>query len=240
MPPELTRRANLIGRILPAGTVGYDLAGSFERVMLEPRDAVHVRTAVRGRQAEFAAGRLCARRALRVLGEGSAALRPTSARSPAWPEGVVGTITHCSGYCAAAVGNYSFRSIGIDAERVAGISHALWRHIFSKREIARIVAAPEPDAAATLVFSAKEAFFKLQHPVLGRWPEFLDVDVAFDDYSFSLDLREASLAALLPAPLEGRYIRRGEVIVTAMIWPLDREDHWSRLRTPVRAKSHEP
>src|SRR5207302_6761936 len=72
---------------------------------------------VERRRREFAVGRACARRALRAFGIVGVAISTGVQREPVWPQGVVGSITHCTGYCAAAValGDH-VTAIGIDAE----------------------------------------------------------------------------------------------------------------------------
>src|SRR5215469_17508082 len=53
---------------------------------------------------QFAAGRLCARRALEALGIAGFSLLTAPDRRPLWPAGVTGSITHTAGYAAAVVG----------------------------------------------------------------------------------------------------------------------------------------
>jgi 4'-phosphopantetheinyl transferase EntD len=82
-----------------------------------PGGAAADRGAVPRRRAEFTTGRACARRALAELGVAPAAILSGDRREPLWPDGVVGAITHCAGFRAAAVGRATdYRSIGIDAE----------------------------------------------------------------------------------------------------------------------------
>ena len=76
-----------------------------------------VARAVDRRRAEFTTVRTCARIALGRLGLPPAPLLTGSKREPLWPAGVVGSITHCDGYRAAAVARASeVAAIGIDAE----------------------------------------------------------------------------------------------------------------------------
>ena len=61
--------------------------------------------------------RTCARIALGRLGLPPAPLLSGPKREPLWPDGVVGSITHCDGYRAVAVARADqLASIGIDAE----------------------------------------------------------------------------------------------------------------------------
>src|SRR3954464_5056026 len=124
---------------------------------LYPVEAAAVRGAVAARVAEFAAGRVAARRALKSLGVSSVALRVGARRMPEWPPGVVGSITHCAGLAAATVGRaQEWWALGIDA----GPAGAL------EPDVRDVVTTPVERAAlgdpldATIVFCAKEAFYK--------------------------------------------------------------------------------
>ncbi|RBP64935.1 4'-phosphopantetheinyl transferase EntD [Brevibacterium sanguinis] len=73
--------------------------------------------AVPRRRAEFATVRACARTALARIGHPPVPILPGSRREPLWPAGIVGSMTHCEGLCAAAVARHTqFASVGIDAE----------------------------------------------------------------------------------------------------------------------------
>jgi 4'-phosphopantetheinyl transferase EntD len=79
-----------------------------------------------GRLLELQTGRLYAKRALSAFGQGHVELPVLPDRSPAWPVGVMGSITHVQRYgashCAVAVGSRSrFFGLGIDAEHRATI-----------------------------------------------------------------------------------------------------------------------
>ena len=90
------------------------------------------------------------------------------------------------------------------AERVG---ERLWKKVFNERERQVLDALPEGEwrtLAAGIGFSAKEAFFKLFHPLTGRWAEFGDATVtARQDGSFSLAC-SADLPGI-PEVLVGRW-----------------------------------
>jgi len=71
--------------------------------MLYPAEQSYIATAVERRRAEFTTVRYCAGRALRELGLERPVMVPGRHGEPAWPDGVVGSMTHCQGYRAAAV-----------------------------------------------------------------------------------------------------------------------------------------
>lgn len=86
---------------------------------LFPEELACVRSAVDRRRAQFGTGRVCARRALAMLGLPEAPLTVDRSGAPRWPDGVVGSITHTSQYCAAVVKpSPPWRVVGLDAEEV--------------------------------------------------------------------------------------------------------------------------
>jgi 4'-phosphopantetheinyl transferase EntD len=133
---------------------------------------------------EFAAGRLCARRALAELGIGDFPLRAGADRSPCWPPTVVGSISHTLGFCGAVVGERRrFVSLGLDIEAAQDLKQELWPRVCTDAELRWIASLPAPSqaSAATLVFCAKEAFYKCQYPVTGERLSFDDVHVEIRD-----------------------------------------------------------
>ena len=100
---------------------------------------------------------------------------------PEWPPGVVGSITHCAGLAAAAVGRADeWWALGIDAEPAVAL----------ESDVRDVVTTPVERSAlagpldATLVFCAKEAFYKCWSALDGAVLEFHDVEVTFDGPSF--------------------------------------------------------
>jgi len=91
--------------------------------LLFPDEAQYLGRAVPKRIQEFAAGRLCARRALAEFGFTDYPLRSNSDRRPQWPAPVIGSITHIAGMCGAVVAKQrQFRAIGLDMEIVGRVT----------------------------------------------------------------------------------------------------------------------
>jgi len=120
--------------------------------------------AVAGRRREFATGRACARRALRTIGVPPVSIGSGRHGNPLWPDWVVGSITHCEGYRAAAVARAgSIPSIGIDAEPAAPLPYGLVESIANPVELRRLAALTDLDPNVPwdrLVFSVKESTYK--------------------------------------------------------------------------------
>jgi 4'-phosphopantetheinyl transferase EntD len=173
---------------------------------------------VQKRVQEFAAGRACARAALVQMGYGPVALPPGADRTPHWPDGATGSITHTDGYCAAVVARTAqIRALGLDAEPQDSVKPHLWRRICTPGELATLQAQDEAEArlAATLLFSAKEAFYKCQHTLTGQWLGFTDISVEFDSDRFRVrPTRSLQITQYHPGPWEGRYLREQGLLIT--------------------------
>jgi 4'-phosphopantetheinyl transferase EntD len=177
--------SSLIEALFPAGVAAAEFRLPGDASLLDPAEAVLVARAMPKRIGEFAAGRLCARSALARFGIERFALRAGVDRQPIWPEGIVGSITHTAGFCAAVVGpGARFAALGLDTESADSVRPELWRSICGATEIDWIESLPSPTraSAATLVFSAKEAFYKCQYPCTGERLSFHDVEVRPTDW----------------------------------------------------------
>ena len=132
------------------------------------------------RKHEFTKGRRIASKLLGRFGE-TRSVGVAADRSPIWPNGFVGSISHSTEFVWVAVGSQStIRSVGIDTEPI--VSEAT-RQLLSP-EIATLdewlIAKSlglDPQATFTIVFSAKEAFYKCWYPITGLYFGFLDVSV---------------------------------------------------------------
>lgn len=147
-----------------------------------PAEHAAVASAVLGRRAEFAAGRVLARRLLARLDVEHAPLPVGTDRAPVWPEGITGSISHARGLCVAVVARRAaFTAIGIDAEPAEPLEEDLWPTIAMPEELDRLRSLPahERGLRARLLFSIKEAVFKCQFPVWRAPLEFTHVSIRF-------------------------------------------------------------
>jgi len=125
------------------------------------------------RQREFLAGRLCAREAARAVGLRPGEIGIGADRSPCWPAGVVGSISHCSSQAIAVCARSPLAaSIGIDVEPVLddGRADALGRSIMTRAETDRLaggigIGSGGVGFAVTLGFSVKESVYKALFPL---------------------------------------------------------------------------
>lgn len=215
------------GSIQPSGLIAglfsrrvsaFETRGPVDAETLAAEEAEYVARAVPKRVGEFAAGRACARRGLRELGIKDFALRVGPDRTPLWPPQTTGSITHTSGFCGAVVARRTeLAAVGIDAERRDAVHRRLWPRIALPEEIGWLEGLP-PDRAgdmATLLFSAREAFYKCQFALTSEWLDFSDVSVSIGPGAFQiLPRRTLALEALAPPPWGGRYVFERALVLT--------------------------
>ena len=173
-----------------------------------------MKKAVLKRVQEFAAGRLCARALLAEFGIHDFPIKVADDRQPVWPETLVGSITHTAGLCAAVVAPRSvLRAVGLDSEVAGSVKAELWPSICTADEIDWLRSLPQAQQAmaATLIFSAKEAFYKCQYPLAREWLGFHDARVEVLSWgaprgTFMIHAtRRIALAERAALPLQGRY-----------------------------------
>nr|WP_245651785.1 hypothetical protein [Streptosporangium amethystogenes] len=88
---------------------------------------------------EFTTARWCARDALGHLGYPPMPVLPGAKGAPVWPPGVVGSITHCAGYRAAAVARSGdVATLGIDAEPNKPLPSGILEVITVDEELRRV------------------------------------------------------------------------------------------------------
>lgn len=175
---------SVLSSLLPSG-VCLEESWDDKPTDLFEAEALLVAGAIPARQQEFATGRACARRALARLGVESGPIGRDAAGAPTWPVDVVGSITHCQGYRAAAVARKRLvRGIGIDAEPLDSfIDEQTGRLVLRPEELRRAeqLMSIDPNVPWKLLhFSAKEAIYKFWHPQNGSWLGFDDVALHFD------------------------------------------------------------
>lgn len=227
-PANFAILSNNLRELYPDGVVVAELRGEGDPSLLMPAESSHLGRAVAKRVKEFAAGRQCARRALAEFGMPHVPLEVAADRRPVWPAGVVGSITHTDGFCAAAVAEEPrFAALGIDTESARAVKPELRNAICRPAEIAWLETLLEADrtAAATLIFSAKEAFYKCQYPLTEQFLWFHDVEVQISGWGeargeFAVSATKAiALAQLSPLPLRGQYLMHQQFTTTAMCLP---------------------
>jgi enterobactin synthetase component D / holo-[acyl-carrier protein] synthase len=210
---RLASASGLLAELLPLDIATSESVGVRTEGALFAQERALIANAHPQRRAEFATARRCAHRALDALGVPPAPIPAGASREPVWPEGIVGSITHCPGYHAAAVGrSRRYLSLGIDAEPDMRLPNGVFEEICLPRERTRLgdSGCRHPDRP---LFSAKESVYKTWFPVARRWLGFDQVLVTVcADGTFEADV-------LVPGPLprlRGRWAVEDGLILTAI------------------------
>lgn len=212
----------MIERVLDAPVVWWVERGDPPGAELLPPEGELVARAVDKRRRDFTTGRYCARQALAKLGIAPAPLLAGSAGEPLWPEGVVGSITHCAGYRAAAVAwKDQVPTIGLDAEPHEPLPDGVLDLVALPDERAQVRRGRAVHGDRVL-FCAKEAVYKAWYPHARRFLDFHEAHVDLDPAG-TLQAR-----LLVPGPqIDGRELQglagrwaTGEGIVVAAVTEL--------------------
>jgi 4'-phosphopantetheinyl transferase EntD len=205
-----------------------ELRGAAGPALLYPAEARYVAKAVLKRSEEFAAGRLCARRLLAEFGIHDFPIEVAGDRQPLWPEPLVGSITHTAGYCAAVVAEKQrLLAVGMDCEVAASVKAELWPSICVPAEIdwLRTLKESQRPSAATLIFSAKEAFYKCQYPLVRERLTFHDARVEVLTWGSAQGIfkihasSSIAFADYCELPLPGQYLFHEEFVTTGVALP---------------------
>jgi len=203
-----------LSRLLIPGAAGYQIEDDGRAVAIDPEEAALVAQAAQKRRRDFILGRFCAHAALARLDGDIPSIGRGEDGAPLWPDGFCGSITHTAGYAAALVARRdSFRSLGLDAERVGGVTEKLWPRLFDAGECEGLAALPPVGqiTSATILFSAKEASFKAWSPLGAKALTFRDMHIA---------LREDGFDAISPVGvLQGRFAIAGDLVLAAVFVP---------------------
>ena len=213
-------------------------AGSFRSAGIDC--PAHIAAAVPKRQREFFYGRLCARAAMGPLRGDIPQIGTGRMREPLWPADLIGSITHAADMAAAVVLPVSmgYHGVGIDIENILGGPGAQEvRAIVANDGELRYLAGFEGTLGAnvplTLVFSAKESFFKAAHGEVRRYFDFDAIELEH------IDLSARSMRFRVCEDLTPRLRRGGRCdiqfrildathIATLCLWRREPEGAWPR------------
>ena len=219
-------RPSVIG-MFPPGVCGAELTDLSRRLPMWPNEREAVSRASDARATEFAAGRHCARSALGLLGHAAVGIPCLPTHAPGWPAGITGSLSHAAGYCGAvAAWRRQFGAVGFDVERRRSVSSAVLSEIASDSEVALLTreTSHAADDMPTVLFSAKESYYKAHHQAYGSELDFLDVAFrVVGPGTFEITHCDRSnVAAECSTPRAGRFLIDARHVFTAMAWQLGR------------------
>lgn len=222
----------MIEELLPRGAIAVEAVSDPPDAVLFPEEEALIGRAVPKRRLEFTTVRHCARTALGRLGVPAVPILTGERGAPQWPDGIVGSMTHCAGYRAAVVARSTdLVTLGVDAEPHDALPPDVLDTVTLPQERDRLaqLAATRPDVHwDRLLFSAKEAVYKAWFPLTRRWLDFDEADITFDggrDESGAFDAR-----LLVPGPVvggvslpgfAGRWLVRDGLLFTAIALPVE-------------------
>jgi enterobactin synthetase component D / holo-[acyl-carrier protein] synthase len=216
----------VIEEILPAAVVVEDTHTDTLDCTLFVEEEVSVGRAVAKRRREFTTARACARLALARLDLPAQPIPAGPRGEPLWPAGVRGSITHCQGYRACALGRASeFLTVGIDAEPNGALPDGLLGDIACAEEERAWLRDQAPKASGVcwdrLLFSAKESVYKAWFPLAQSWLGFEDAVLTIDPQAGTFRARLLVPGPMLPdgrrlTVLHGRWLARDGLILTAI------------------------
>ncbi|RFD25397.1 4'-phosphopantetheinyl transferase [Mycobacterium uberis] len=192
-----------------------------------PEEERLIAKSVAKRRNEFITARYCARIALGRLGVHQVPILKGDKGEPCWPDGVVGSITHCAGYRGAVVGRSAVvRSVGIDAEP----------HDVLPNGVLDAISLPEERSEMRrklplglhwdrILFCAKEATYKAWFPLTKRWLGFEDAHITFDVDSLGslgsfvsrIRVDGSTLSGPPLTALNGRWLVGRGLVLTAIV-----------------------
>ncbi|MBD7998114.1 4'-phosphopantetheinyl transferase superfamily protein [Oerskovia sp. Sa2CUA8] len=211
-------------RLLPPTVAVHESSCDLDVPLFDDEQSA-IADAVEERRREFVSGRACARRAMAELDESVVPVPCGPQGEPVWSHGLVGSITHCRGYRAAAVARVAdVIALGIDAEPHERLPDGVLDLVALPDEAAQIQVLRRDVPAIhwdRLLFCAKEAVYKGWFPV-GRIPlGFAGASVVLrTDGTFSAQVLapQASLGALAGG-LAGRWSVGDGYVAAAVAMP---------------------
>ena len=218
--------ATLISTVLPDTVAAAEVYSDPPDLAPLPEEEPLIARSVAKRRKEFITVRYCARLALHQLGVPPAPILKGDKGEPCWPDGVVGSLTHCDGYRGAAVGRAGqLRSVGIDAEPHGVLPPGVLDAISLPVERHELAALPAELHWDRILFCAKEATYKAWYPLTHRWLGFEDAHVVFDvdpdgttgGFVSEILIDPAAEAGPPLTALRGRWSVRNKLALTAIV-----------------------
>lgn len=178
-----------------------------------------VAAAVPQRRAEFHAGRAAARAAMVAQDLPPLPVPSDIDRAPIWPEGVVGSISHCRTACVAVIGKASdWLSVGVDLEEDTPFATDLLDIVCDAAERRWLEAQDDPGVLAKVIFCAKEAAYKAQYPLTKALFGFDHLRITVNERDASFLVEFLAEAGHIPRgqTFQGRYAHAAGVLIAAV------------------------
>lgn len=148
------------------------------------------------RKESFLAGRYCAKSALKKLGLEVSTIEHDEEGRPCWPAGFCGSISHSKGTAIAVISNTHI-SVGLDIEKIIEKERLdrIQRIFITTQEVELF--SKDPEFNGSLIFSAKEALFKLINPLCHEFFGFSDahmIEISSENFKIELHSQKNKVA----------------------------------------------
>jgi 4'-phosphopantetheinyl transferase EntD len=222
----MTAVATLLAGVLPDTVAAAEMYVDPPDLVPLPEEEPLIARSVAKRRKEFITVRYCARLALEQLGLPPVPILKGEKGEPCWPDGVVGSLTHCQGFRGAVVARADqTRSVGIDAEPHDVLPDGVLGAISlpaERREMSAFTSGLHWDR---ILFCAKEATYKAWYPLTKRWLGFEDAHIVFDvdaagsagEFVSQILIDPAAIHGPPLASLRGRWSARDGLVLTAIV-----------------------
>ncbi|WP_172892261.1 4'-phosphopantetheinyl transferase [Jatrophihabitans sp. GAS493] len=215
----------MIELILPRFVLWAEEFGDPPDAVLLPGEDWPVQATTSERRRAYTTARHCARRALGRLGLPPQAIPKNLDGTPRWPSAVVGSLTHCVGYRAAAVSTTSLvAALGIDAEPNIALRAGTLTAVADRPELANLDSLSSdgihPDR---LLICAKESAYKAWFSMTRSYRPFPDVVIEFapGQRTFTAQVRHCrqSEGGACPTEMTGSWTASEGLLLTAVVAP---------------------
>lgn len=176
---DLLELSRTLSAIAPPGVlVGCRTIEAGDEALLLDEEKRSLTALTPARRDASGAARFVARGLLAEIGLPGKAILRSSAGSPVWPAGVVGSLAHDDEIAVAAIARATdFISLGIDIEAATPLPEDLWDLVAPACDL---WIHPDLGMAAKIHFCVKEAVYKATFPLDGCILDFHDIDIDLD------------------------------------------------------------
>lgn len=170
---------------------------------------------------EFIAGRLCCRKALEKLNYFNFPVLQDKSGLPIFPESVVGSISHTSSECIVILGETkNYIGIGTDVEKLNRLKPSHLDVFCTSEELStlKLFSSKQRLHFGTLIFSAKESFYKLMFSLNKTKLNFKDMTCTITgNHEFSIRLlKELNNQYRFSSVYNGIYHLDNDLVYTAI------------------------
>lgn len=188
---------------------------------LFPREKTIIENSILKRRMEFSTGRYALHLLLEENGIKNFPVLKDQKGMAVLPPRIAGSISHNNSHCIAVIAEKEKVSgIGVDLENYKLIDTTIHKYFLTRRELDLINTLPlaEQQLTAGIIFSAKEAFFKMLYSATGMSVNFHDFEIIFNkEPQLSIKFKPNSTFDLPESKIIGYYHHEGCMVYTLFV-----------------------